>query len=409
MHIEEIFRTEHGRILATLIRVLGDFDVAEEALQEAFTAALEQWPAAGVPAKPMAWLIGTARHKAVDRLRRRAWLEEKQDEIARHLELAGGEEEDAPVPEDRLRLIFTCCHPALAIEAQVALTLRTLAGLSTEEIARAFLVSVPTMAQRLVRAKAKIRDARIPYQVPPDAALAERLGAVMVVVYLVFNEGYAASFGERLVRHDLCEQAIRLGRMLVELLPGHAEPKGLLALMLLHDSRCMTRVDESGEIVLLERQDRSRWNRAQIEEGAALVEAALRQAGRPPGPYVLQAAIAAIHAQARTAAETDWVQIAALYAVLARVHPSPVIELNGAVAVAMADGIERGLAMVDELERRGELASYHLLPATRAELLRRLGRDTEAAHAYRRALALVSNDAERRHLEKRLRELASQR
>jgi RNA polymerase sigma-70 factor (ECF subfamily) len=406
MRIEEIFRAEHGRILATLIRVLGDFDVAEEALQEAFVAALEQWPAAGTPANPVAWLVGTARHKAIDRLRRRARLGEKQDEIARHLELAA-EDEDAPVPEDRLRLIFTCCHPALATEAQVALTLRTLTGLSTEEIARAFLVPASTMAQRLVRVKAKIRDARIPYQVPPDDALAERLGAVMVVVYLVFNEGYAASFGERLVRHELCEQAIRLGRMLVELLPGHAEPKGLLALMLLHDSRRTTRVDESGEIVLLEHQDRSRWDRAQIEEGVVLVEAVLRQSGRPPGPYALQAAIAAVHGQARTAAETDWAQIAALYAVLAGVHPSPVVELNRAVAVAMSDGIERGLAMVDELERRGELSDYHLLPVARAELLRRLGRDAEAARAYRRALELVSNDAERRHLGKRLRELAS--
>ena len=406
MGIEEIFRREHGRILATLIRVLGDFDMAEEALQEAFEAALEQWPAAGSPSNPVAWLIGTARHKAIDRLRRRARLAEKQDEIARHVELLADNEE-APVPEDRLRLIFTCCHPALATEAQVALTLRTLGGLSTEEIAHAFLVPAATMAQRIVRAKAKIRTARIPYQVPLDDALTERLEAVMVVVYLVFNEGYAASFGLRLVRHELCEQAIRLGRMLVELLPARAEPKGLLALMLLHDSRRETRLDGSGDIVLLEDQDRSRWNRAQIDEGAELVEAALRESGRPPGSYALQAAIAALHAQARTAAATDWTQIAALYGVLVSVHPSPVVELNRGVAVAMSGEIERGLALVDEIDHRGELAGYHLLPVARAELLRRLGRHAEAIESYRRALALVSNDAERRHLERRLQEVAS--
>ncbi len=407
MRVEDIFRKEYGRILATLIRLLGDIDVAEEALQEAFAAALEQWPVTGSPTNPVTWLVATGRHKAIDRLRRRTRFAQKQEEIARHLELLI-EEEDAPVPEDRLRLIFTCCHPALSTEAQVALTLRTLGGLSTEEIARAFLVPAPTMAQRLVRAKAKIRTARIPYQVPPDAALAERLEAVMVVVYLVFNEGYAASFGARLVRHELCEQAIRLGRMLVELLPTHAEPKALLALMLLHDSRRKTRLDGAGEIVLLEDQDRTRWDGAQIEEGMALVDAALRAGGRRPGPYALQAAIAAVHAQAPTAAATDWPQIAALYGMLAEVHPTPVVELNRAVAVAMAAGIERGLELVDDLDRRGELAGYHLLPVTRAELLRRLGRHPEAADAYRRALTLVRNDAERKHLEKRLREIAMQ-
>ena len=405
MRIEDIFRTEHGRILATLIRLLGDFDVAEEALQEAFATALEQWPSSGTPANPVPWLVSTARHKAIDRLRRQARLVQKQEAIAHHVALTA-EEEEAPVPEDRLRLIFTCCHPSLATEAQVALTLRTLAGLTTEEIAHAFLVPTATMAQRIVRAKAKIRGAGIPYQVPPDEALAERLEAVMVVVYLVFNEGYAASFGERLVRHELCEQGIRLGRMLAELLPAHAEPKGLLALMLLHDSRRMTRLDDAGDLVLLEDQDRSRWDRGQIAEGAWLVEAALREGGRPPGPYALQAAIAAVHAQAASASETDWRQIAALYGLLVQVYPSPVIELNRAVAVAMADDVERGLAMVDALDRRGDLAAYHVLPVARAELLRRLDRHDEAAKAYRRALAMVGNDAERRHLEKRLREIA---
>ena len=316
------------------------------------------------------------------------------------------DESDGSMAEDRLRLIFTCCHPALAPEAQVALTLRTLGGLSTDEIAHAFLVPTPTMAQRLVRAKGKIRSAGIPYALPADDALAERLQAVMTVVYLVFNEGYSASFGTSLVRNDLCQQAITLGRMLVELLPEHAEPRGLLALMLLHDARRATRLDGDGELVMLEDQDRARWDRAQIEEGAALVEAALRAAGRSAGPYALQAAIAAVHAQARTAEDTDWKEIAALYGVLAQVHPTPVVALNRAVAVAMAGAPERGLGMVDALAARGELAGYHLLPTARAELLRRLGRGREAAEAYRRALALVKNEAERRHLEKRLGEVA---
>ena len=404
MRIEDIFRAEHGRILATLIRLLGDFDVAEEGLQDAYAAALEQWPGEGAPANPAAWLVSTARHKAIDRLRRRARLTQMQDAIARHIELTA--EEDAPVSEDRLRLIFTCCHPALAPEAQVALTLRTLGGLSTEEIARAFLVPTSTMAQRLVRAKAKIRIARIPYQVPPSETLAERLEAVMLVVYLVFNEGYAASFGPHLVRHELCEQAIQLGRMLVELLPAEAEPKGLLALMLLHDSRRATRLDGSGDIVLLEDQDRSRWDRAQIDEGAALVETALRGSGRASGSYALQAAIAAVHAQAPSAASTDWRQIAALYSLLSRIHPSPVVELNRAVALAMSGEIELGLRLVEELDRGAELVGYHLLPVARAELLRKLGRHAEAVASYQEALDLVTNEAERRHLERRRREIA---
>jgi RNA polymerase sigma-70 factor, ECF subfamily len=416
--LEEIFRAEHGRILATLIRLLGDFDAAEEALQEAVTTALERWPAAGMPANPASWLISTARHKAIDQMRRRAFLARKQEEIARHLEQtapasaaasAPVPDDEAPVPEDRLRLIFTCCHPALAAEAQVALTLRTLGGLSTEEIARAFLVPPPTMAQRLVRAKGKIRDARIPYEMPTTEALAERLQTVMAVVYLVFNEGYMASFGARLVRNELCEQAIRLARMLVELLPAHAEPKGLLALMLLHDARRATRLDDSGDLVMLEDQDRTRWDRAQIAEGGGLVEAALRDGCRPPGPYALQAAIAALHAQAPTAVATDWREITALYGVLAQVHPTPVVELNRAVAIAMSGAIEHGLALVEALDQRGELAGYHLLPTARAELLRRLNRHAEAAASYRRALALVSNEAERRHLEKRLGEIAPDR
>jgi RNA polymerase sigma-70 factor (ECF subfamily) len=393
MRIDEIFRADHGRILATLIRLLGDFDAAEEALQEAFATALEQWPIAGTPNNPVAWLVGTARHKAIDRLRRRTRFAEMQDAIVHHVELTASEEE--PVPEDRLRLIFTCCHPALAVEAQVALTLRTLGGLSTEEIARAFLVPAPTMAQRLVRAKAKIRTARIPYEVPPDDALAERLEAVMIVVYLVFNEGYAASFGDRIVRRELCGEAIRLARMLVELLPDVAEPKGLLALMLLHDARRATRLDDSGDIVLLEDQDRSRWDRAQIAAGAQLIDEALRLGPRTPGPYVLQAAIAAVHAQAPTPGATDWAQIAALYGALAAAAPSPVVELNRAVAISMAEGPEAGLAAVDALAGEPALRGYHLLPAVRGDMLARLGRRAEASAEFARAAELTRNERER--------------
>lgn len=404
MHeVAELYRREYGRILATLIRQVGEFDLAEDVLQEAFEAALAQWPAEGAPNNPAAWVTAAARHKAVDRIRQRALHARKREEVERVIELERADDE--PVAEDSLRLIFTCCHPSLALEAQVALTLRTLCGLTTEEIARAFLVPVPTMAQRLVRAKGKIKGAKIPYEVPDAGALPERLEAAMKVVYLVFNEGYSASFGERLVRFDLCAEAIRLGRLLCELLPTEGEPVGLLALMLLHDSRRDTRVDAEGALVLLEDQDRSRWNAEQIAEGTALVETALR--GRPPGAYAVQAAIAALHARAARAEDTDWPQIAALYGVLFRLIPSPVVALNRAAAIAMADGLERGLAMVEQLDQGGALARYHLLPAARADLLRRLGRRGEAATHYRRALELVTNDAERRYLERRLREVGA--
>ncbi len=403
MTVEEVHREHYGRILATVIRLVGDFDRAEEAVQEAFAVAVESWAIGGAPQNPAAWLVSTARHKAIDQIRRDARRDARREELERHLRGRAGEE--PPEEEDRLRLVFTCCHPALAPEARVALTLRTLCGLTTEEIARAFVVPVPTLAQRLVRAKAKIRDAGIAYLVPAGDALPERLSTVMAVVYLVFNEGYSASFGPALLRGELSREAIRLGRMLVELMPSSPEVKGLLALMLLHDARRATRVDASGLPLTLEEQDRALWDRGQIAEGARLVEAALRASA--PGPYALQAAIAALHAQAPRAAETDWPQIASLYGLLVRIHPTPVVELNFAVAVAMADGPQRGLDLLERIAGRGELQRYHLLPAAQADLLRRLGRAGDAAAAYRRALALVTNDAERRYLEKRLAETAA--
>jgi RNA polymerase sigma-70 factor (ECF subfamily) len=404
MSIENLYRADSGRILATLIRLVGDFDLAEEVMHDAFATALERWPGHGVPDNPRAWLVSTARHKAIDRLRRDARFAEKRDEVARW----AAQEEAAPsdfadagdnrIADDRMRLIFTCCHPALSIEARIALTLHTLGGLTTEEIARAFLVPVATMAQRLVRAKKKIREARIPYRVPPDEMLPERLDSVLAVLYLIFNEGYAATFGRELVRTELCAEAIRLARLVAELMPGHAESRGLLALMLLHDSRRRARVTAGGELVRLDEQDRGLWDRAEIAEGIALTEAALRDGG----PYALQAAIAAVHAEAARPEETDWPQIVELYGVLLMRQPSPVIELNRAAAVAEAYGADRGLCLLDDLQRRGELGSYHLLPAARAQLLARLGRREESARAYTDAIALVSNEPERRFLEREL-------
>lgn len=400
-NLEQIYRDEWSRIVATLIRLVGSFELAEEAAQEAFAIAVEQWPREGVPANPRAWLISTARHKAIDALRRRTRWEDGRDPelaLAALEEARDFDDEDQVLEDDRLRLIFTCCHPALATEAQVALTLRTLCGLKTEQIARGFLAPTATMAQRLVRAQQKIRDAGIPYRTPPRAELAERLSGVLLVVYLVFNEGYNGAGEGR----ALSDEAIRLGRLLAELLPGEAEVRGLLALMLLHDARRDARRNGDGELVLLEEQDRALWDRAKIREGLALAELALRGG---PGPYAVQAAIAAVHAQAASADRTDWVQIAALYEVLLRLQPSPVIELNRAAAVAMASGCEKGLELIDGIDRSGELRGYYLLPAARADMLRRLGRWEPAAQAYREALRLVTGEAERRFLEKRLAEV----
>jgi len=400
--IEEIFRSEWGRLLSALIHLLGDFDVAEEALQEAFAVAVTEW-AGDVPRNPRAWLYGTARHKAIDRLRRQARFASKQSELAAMtpssttIEI----EEEAAVPDERLRLIFTCCHPALAEDAQVALTLRTLCGLTTEEIARAFLVPVATMAQRLVRAKSKIRGAAIPYRVPPSSELRERLSAVMAVVYLVFNEGYASASGTSLVRHDLCAEAIRLGRTLRLLMPD-PELDALLALMLLHDSRRNARMRE-GDLVLLADQDRSLWDRDEINEGRALLQSSLRRS--TPGTYALEAAIAAIHADAADASATDWRQIVILYDRLYALHPTPIVALNQAVAVSMADGPAAALPLVDALSE--PLAGYPLWHAARADMLRRLNRSDEALASYRRAYELTANDAERRFLTRRIEELTS--
>jgi RNA polymerase sigma-70 factor (ECF subfamily) len=405
--VDAVYRSDWGRIVATLIRQVGDFDLAEEATQEAFAAAVNQWRLTGVPDVPRAWIIQTARHKAIDRIRRQSRFEEKLESYTASGLSPTIEQPDydtSEIPDDRLRLIFTCCHPALALEAQVALTLRTLCGLETDEIARAFLVPATTMAQRLVRAKRKIRDARIPYTIPDTSDMPARLDAVLTVIYLVFNEGYAATRGEPLVRTDLCAEAIRLARLVRMLMAPQppTESTALLALMLLHDSRRDARLDEAGDLVVLEKQDRRRWDQQQIAEALPLVEEAF--VGEP-GPFALQAAIAALHCRAPRAEETDWPQILLLYDRLALLQHSPIVSLNRAVAVAMVDGPEAALALIDALAATGDLDGYHLLHAARADLLRRIGSSVEAAKSYTRALELVTNDSERRFLERRLREV----